>query len=69
MNVKKLSLQDFSTVHSHVMKYSSDYNQSISNAFYYFVLDLVLGLQDDEIIELDVTKNNINLKIIDEEIT
>jgi hypothetical protein len=52
MDSKKPSVQDFSTVNSHVTEYSKDYNQSnLSNAFYYFVLDLVLGLQEDEIID------------------
>jgi len=44
------SLQDFSLIHTNVQKYKRDFNlNSDSSAFSYFVLSLVLGLQDDEI--------------------
>ena len=44
------SLQDFSVVSNHVKEFTSDYNLSgDSLGFMFFVLDLVLGLQDDEI--------------------
>lgn len=43
------SLQDFSLIRSHVERYERDFDQTTSNAFYYFVLDILLGLQYDEI--------------------
>jgi len=48
----KPSLQDFTTVNSNVEKYKKDYNlANFSNAFYFLALNLILGLQDDEIDE------------------
>lgn len=44
------SLQDFSLIHTHVQKYMNDFNLGTpSSAFSYFALNLILGLQDDEI--------------------
>lgn len=44
------SLQDFSLIHTKVQKYKKDFNLDLdSSAFSYFVLNLILGLQDDEI--------------------
>lgn len=43
------SLQDFSLIRSHVERYQRDFNQDAPNAFYYFILDILLGLQYDEI--------------------
>jgi hypothetical protein len=44
------SLQDFSLINTSVQKYSQDFNLgTLSSAFSYFALNLILGLQDDEI--------------------
>ncbi len=44
------SLQDFSTINSFVNKYKTDYKlQDATSAFYFLVLQLLLGLQEDEI--------------------
>ncbi|XHR95147.1 AIPR family protein [Mucilaginibacter sp. UC70_90] len=44
------SVQDFAVINTHVEKYKSDYGFSdSSNAFYFFALNLLFGLQDDEI--------------------
>jgi hypothetical protein len=44
------SLQDFSLIKTNVQKYSNDFQLSTpSSAFSYFALNLILGLQDDEI--------------------
>lgn len=44
------SLQDFSLIKTNIQKYMSDFKlEAPSSAFSYFVLNLVLGLQDDEI--------------------
>lgn len=49
-NERKPSLQDFSTISTNVEKYKQDFNlTNSSNAFYFFALNLILGLQDDEI--------------------
>ncbi|MBD1836941.1 AIPR family protein [Coleofasciculus sp. FACHB-501] len=53
------SLQDFSLIHTNVQKYKKDFKlESDSSAFSYFVLNLLLGLQDDEI-EDAITDNNL----------
>jgi AIPR protein len=43
------SLQDFSTINSHVSRIKDDLNKEPQDVFYYFVLEIILGLQDDEI--------------------
>jgi len=43
------SLLDFSLINSHVKRYGSDLQKEPQDAFYYFVLNLLFGLQDDEI--------------------
>lgn len=44
------NIQDFSLINTNVKKYMSELNlEDASNAFYYFVLRLILELQDDEI--------------------
>jgi len=49
-NDRKPSLQDFSTISTSVEKYQQDFHlTSSSNAFYFLALNLILGLQDDEI--------------------
>ncbi|MAT99135.1 MAG: hypothetical protein CL608_18470 [Anaerolineaceae bacterium] len=53
----KPSLQDFSTIRSHLKRYQEDYGKNAPDAFYYFVLSLILDLQDDEI-EDAITDNN-----------
>lgn len=51
------SLQDFSLVNSFVEKINNDNNlNSSSNAFYFFVMDCLFNLQDDEI-EESITDN------------
>lgn len=46
----KPSLQDFRLIETHVEKITSELNlRKLSFGFYYFVLDLVLNLQEDEI--------------------
>lgn len=46
----KYSIQDFSLVNSYVNKCTQDFNvKSNSNGFYFFLLDLILNLQEDEI--------------------
>lgn len=53
------SLQDFSLIHTNVQKYMNDFNlETLSSAFSYFILNLILGLQDDEIKDA-VTDNNL----------
>jgi hypothetical protein len=53
------SLQDFSLIHTKVQKYKKDFNLDLdSSAFSYFVLNLILGLQDDEIKDA-ITDNNL----------
>ena len=53
----KPSLQDFSTIRSHLKRYQDDYEKKASDAFYFFVLSLILDLQDDEI-EDSITDNH-----------
>ncbi|UII21186.1 AIPR family protein [Fulvivirga ligni] len=44
------SLQDFSTINTHVERLKKDFNfEDSSNSFYFLALDLLFGLQDDEI--------------------
>lgn len=44
------SLQDFSTINTHVERIKGELNfKDSSNAFYFFALDLLFNLQDDEI--------------------
>jgi hypothetical protein len=44
------SLQDFSTINSYVNKYKNDFKlKDSASAFYFLVLQLILGLQEDEI--------------------
>ena len=44
------SLQDFSLIKTNVEKIKSDLNlETLTNAFYFFVIDLILSLQEDEI--------------------
>ena len=44
------SVQDFAVINTHVEKFKDDYEFSdSSNAFYFLALNLLLGLQDDEI--------------------
>jgi len=53
------SLQDFSLINTSVQKYMSDFHlETPSSAFSYFVLKLILGIQDDEI-EDAITDNNL----------
>lgn len=53
------SLQDFSLIHTNVLKYMIDFDlEKPSSAFSYFVLNLILGIQDDEI-EDAITDNNL----------
>ncbi len=56
------SLQDYSTVKSHVEKIQVDLDKEPQDAFYFFVLNLILGLQDDEI-EDSITDNSYLAKI------
>jgi hypothetical protein len=51
------SLQDFSTINSHVNRLQKDIGKEPSDAFYFFALGLILGLQDDEI-EDAITDNH-----------
>lgn len=45
-----LSLQDFSLIQTNIQSCMKDFDiQEAPNAFYYFVLNLILNLQDDEI--------------------
>lgn len=53
----KPSLQDFSTVRSHMKRYQDDFEKKAPDAFYFFVLSLILDLQDDEI-EDSITDNH-----------
>ncbi len=56
------SIQDFSLIKSFVEKYKKDYSfNDYSNAFYFFVLNIVMGLQDDEI--RDSITDNYFLKV------
>ena len=56
------SIQDFSLVKSYVEKFKKDYGfNDNSNAFYFFVLNLIMGLQDDEI--NDSITDNYYLKV------
>jgi hypothetical protein len=44
------SLQDFSLIQTNIQSCMRDFNiEEASNAFYYFALNLILNLQDDEI--------------------
>lgn len=53
-----VSLQDFSLINTNVKKYLKDFNLNVSSsAFSYLVLNLILGLQDDEIKDA-ITDNN-----------
>jgi AIPR protein len=53
------SLQDFSLIHTSIQKYKKDFGLELdSSAFSYFVLSLILGLQDDEIGDA-ITDNNL----------
>ncbi len=56
------SLQDYSTVKSHVEKIQADLKKDPQDAFYFFALNLILGLQDDEI-EDSITDNSYLAKI------
>ena len=49
--------QDYSTIKSHVDRYAKDLNTDPVSAFYFIALNLILGLQDDEI-EDSITDNN-----------
>lgn len=52
------SLQDYSTIKSHVERIQNDLNKrQPQDAFYFFALNLILGLQDDEI-EDSITDNS-----------
>ena len=51
-----VSLQDYSTIKSHVDRYAQDLNTDPVSAFYFFALSLILSLQDDEI-EDSITDN------------
>ena len=57
-NQIKYSLQDFSLIKSTLEKTKKDYSiDESSNAFYLFVMNLLFGLQDDEIID-SITDNH-----------
>lgn len=44
------TFQDFSLIRTKVQKYATDFGfKDDSNAFYHLILDLILGLQDDEV--------------------
>lgn len=43
------SLQDFSAIHSHIERIKKETDKDSADAFYFFVMNLILGLQDDEI--------------------
>jgi predicted transcriptional regulator len=51
------SLQDFSTINAYVSRIEDGLKKAPQDAFYYFVLGIILGLQDDEI-EDAITDNN-----------
>ena len=52
------SLQDFSLVKTTLEKYQKDSGLTeLSNNFYFLILNLVLGLQDDEV-EESITDNH-----------
>lgn len=58
------SLQDFSLIQQHIMRYQKDLDKEPQDAFYFFLLSLVLSLQDDEI-EDSITDNSYLAKIGD----
>lgn len=51
------SLLDFSTINTHVKKIQNDLGKAPQDAFYFFVLGNILGLQEDEI-EDSITDNH-----------
>jgi len=56
------SLQDFSVIRSYVERHQQDLDKGPEDAFYHFALNLILGLQDDEI-EDAITDNNYLMKV------
>ena len=56
------SLQDYSTIKSHIERIQNDLDKEPQDAFYFFVLNLILGLQDDEI-EDSITDNSYLVKM------
>lgn len=60
------SLQDFSTISSFIKKYKNDYKlQDAPSAFYFLALQLILGLQEDEIRDSITDSNFLKLSGLD----